>query len=102
MNLHQVLIGPLVTEKSVRLQELNKHTFRVHKDATKIDVVNAIRTYYGITPLSVRILTNPKKGRSGGKGRSITKRKETRRAIVSIQMGKSLELMSVKKSSSKK
>jgi|GEM_PF-157903 len=95
MNLAQILNGPIVTEKSVRLQEANQHVFSVHQDATKIDVSNAIRTYYGVRPLAVRMLWVISKVRLVGRGKTMTKRREHKRAIVVLPKGKSLELLSV-------
>ncbi len=101
MELSQVLIGPIVTEKAVNLQSMNQHVFSVHGDATKIDVMNAIRTYYGVKPDAVRILFSPRKERSVGRGKIMTKRKKTKKAIVLLPKGASIELVSTKKSSKK-
>jgi large subunit ribosomal protein L23 len=40
----QIIVRPLLTEKSVELQRLNKFTFEVARDATKIEIQKAIET----------------------------------------------------------
>jgi large subunit ribosomal protein L23 len=40
----EIIIRPLLTEKSTFLQRLNKYTFQVAKDATKIDIQKAIES----------------------------------------------------------
>lgn len=97
MQLAQILLGPVLTEKSVQLQEANKHVFTVHKDATKIDVINAIRTFYGVVPTSVRMMRTPEKVRLIGRGKIMTKRRAKKKAIISLAKGQSLELVSIKK-----
>ena len=97
MQLSQILLGPIITEKAVRLQEANQHLFTVHKDATKIDVMQAIRTFYGVTPLAVRIIRVPSKVRMISRSKIMTKRRATKKAIIALPKGASLELVSVKK-----
>ncbi len=38
----EIIIRPLLTEKSVELQRLNKFTFQVSKDATKVEIQKAV------------------------------------------------------------
>ena len=101
MNLHQIIISPITTEKSTRLQEDNQHSFKVHPKATKIDVLNAIRMFYGVTPVSVRVMRCPAKTRMIGRSKTFTKRRAYKKAIVRLPAGESIELVSVKKSDAK-
>lgn len=84
MELTQVIIGEVVTEKAERGKTKKIHTLRVHPHATKIDVLSALRRYFGVEPLSVRILHVRAKERVAGKGRSIEKRHASKRAIVTL------------------
>jgi len=56
MELSQVLLKPLNTEKSVRLADMQQYAFMVHPSATKPEIVRAIQTFYGLKPLSCRVL----------------------------------------------
>ena len=42
----EIIIKPVVTEKSVDLMQENKYCFRVAKDANKIDIKNAIEDIF--------------------------------------------------------
>ena len=48
MNSRQVLIRPVVTEKSYALIAANKYTFRVHPDAHKTQIRQAVEEIFGV------------------------------------------------------
>ena len=58
MNLvaHDIIIRPLITEKSSRLMELNKYSFEVHLSANKIQVRKAIEEFFKVKVTAVHIL----------------------------------------------
>jgi large subunit ribosomal protein L23 len=61
---YDVLLSPIVTEKTYKQQETaNVYTFKVHADANRNDIKKAVTYLYKVTPLSVRLLTVPYKGR---------------------------------------
>jgi ribosomal protein L23 len=84
VDLTRVILGEVVTEKAERLRGKKTHTLRVRADATKIDVKNALRRYFGVDPLSVRVLHVRPKKRLIGRGREIEKRHHTKRALVTL------------------
>lgn len=93
MNLTQVIQGDIVTEKAERLKGQKVHTLKVHPKATKIDVGNALRRYYGVEPAAVRIVKVRAKTRTVGRGKSIQKRDASKRALVTLSAkSKSLDL----------
>lgn len=77
-----VLMGPVITEKSVRFQENGVYSFWVRSDATKVDVKRAFSVLYGRKVLSVQSSVLPKKERVAGKGKAITKRQEKKKVYV--------------------
>lgn len=97
MNISQVIVRPVLTEKSVRGTESNKFTFEVHEDATKIDVKNALETLYGSKVDKVNISKRLAKHRFGRKRFIVEKRHEARRAIVTLKKGEKLDLSKLKK-----
>jgi large subunit ribosomal protein L23 len=61
---YQGLGMPLVTEKAYKqVEESNTYRFRVHKDANKNDIRQAVKSVYDVTPRSVRVINVPAKGR---------------------------------------
>ena len=55
---YEVIASPLVTEKTHKQQEsTNKYTFKIHKDANKNDVRQAIEFIYKISPERVNVVS---------------------------------------------
>jgi large subunit ribosomal protein L23 len=78
------------TEKSAKLgEEQGKYVFKVHKDANKIDVKNAIQTIYDVDVAKVNVLRMPHKGRAMRK----TVRRPFKKAVVTLQGDKKIELV---------
>ncbi|MFA4815016.1 MAG: 50S ribosomal protein L23 [Candidatus Gracilibacteria bacterium] len=102
MNLSQILIQPVLTEKSVHQETAGKYTFVVHEDATKIEVKNALHALYGVQVKKVNILHGLPKYRLGKGHNPMEKRETTRRAVITLKAGEKLEITKVKSSSAKK
>ena len=63
-----VIIKPLLSEKTAVLASTNQYVFLVRKEANRIQVSSAIKQTYGMQPVSVNILNvNGKKLRFGGR-----------------------------------
>lgn len=87
---YRLLLRPLISEKSAIGESMNVYNFVVQKDATKIDISNAINELYGIKPVSVR-MTNIQ-GKTARFGRRIGRRGDWKKAMVTLPKGKSLQL----------
>ncbi|MEK7200777.1 MAG: 50S ribosomal protein L23 [Patescibacteria group bacterium] len=57
----KILLRPRITEKATFLAEANVHAFEIASDATKKEVTEAIKAFYKINPIKVRIVKNPAK-----------------------------------------
>lgn len=87
MELTKVILGPVVTEKSERLKSSGTrhvYTMRVHPDATKIDVKNAIARYYDTKVESVRMIKVWPKTRTLQTGGIMEKRHASKKALVTL------------------
>lgn len=91
-----VIIGPVVTEKSVRSQENKIYSFWVRSEATKVDVKRAFSLLYGRKALSVQVSVMPKKQRVAGK-KTIAKRQERKKVIVRFAEDAPFEAQQVQK-----
>lgn len=87
-----VLIAPVVSEKSYGLLEDNKYTFVVHPDANKTEIKIAVEKIFGVKVMSVNTLNRKGKARRTRNG--LGKRKDTKRAIVSVAPGQSIDIFS--------
>ena len=57
MELNEVLIRPMITEKTTTLREKqNKYVFVVDKDADKITIARAVKEMFNVTPVSVNVI----------------------------------------------
>lgn len=77
-----VIIGPVITEKSVHAQENGIYAFWIRSDATKVDVKRAFSVLYGRKVLSAQVAILPKKERVAGRGKTITKRQEKKKVYI--------------------
>ncbi len=87
---YRILIKPLVTEKAANLSVENKYVFAVAKNANKIEVARAIEDVYGVKPVKVNIVKI--KGKQVRYGRILGKRKDRKKAIVTLPVGKSINV----------
>ena len=85
-----VLLAPVVSEKSYGLLDANKYTFLVHPDANKTEIKIAVEKVFGVKVTSVNTLTRPGKTRRTRFGTG--KRKDTKRAIVSLAEGQRIDI----------
>lgn len=86
----EVIIRPVVTERSYDLIEQNTYTFEVAKDANKIEIRQAIEAIFDVTVTKVNTLnvkSKPKRMR-GPVGRTRTWKK----AMVTLKEGDTIEL----------
>ncbi len=97
MDLSQVIIGPVVTEKAERQKANRTYTLRVSKRATKIDVKNALRRFYDVEVESVRVMRTTGKVRRFGRGNVMMKRQPFKKVIVTlVPKSKALDVASFK------
>ncbi len=86
---YDVILGPTVTEKTYKLQEEhNKYFFKVHKDANKNDVREAIKYIYNVTPTKVNIINVVFKSRMQ---RKIVRRAH-KKAIITLNKKDKIEI----------
>lgn len=77
-----IIIAPVVTEKSNDEIQFGKYTFKVNKKATKVDIARAVEKLFGVKVLKVNTITV--KGKEKRVGRSVGKTSDWKKAIVSI------------------
>jgi large subunit ribosomal protein L23 len=85
-----VLIAPHVTEKSsLAMQNHNQYTFRVRRDATKVDVKKAVQMMFDVKVRAVQILNEPGKMRRFGGRTGHTQ--DSKKAYVSLAKGQTID-----------
>jgi len=84
----QVLIKPVVSEKSYVLSAVNKYTFRVHPDAHKTQIRQAVEALFDVHVVGVRTLSVKSKPKRRGVSRGRTR--TWKKAIVQIRAGETM------------
>jgi len=91
VNLHHVIKGPIITEKLDQAREkYRQYSFLVDKTATKHDVRAAVQQAFKVTVTDVR--TTIIRGKIKRVGKSIGKRPNFKKAIVTLKEGDAIEL----------
>ena len=85
-----VLLKPVISEKSYGLLDENKYTFEVHPDANKTEIKIAVEKVFNVTVTGVNTLNRNGKRRRTRYGWG--KRKDTKRAIVSVAPGDRIDI----------
>ena len=89
--MHEVLLRPVISEKSVIESERNNYTFAVARDANKFQIKAAVEAEFKVDVLGVRVLTvKPKQKRRGR--RTLGMVPGWRKAVVTIAAGQKIEL----------
>jgi large subunit ribosomal protein L23 len=85
-----VLIRPVVSEKSYSLLDANKYTFIVRPDANKTEIKYAVEKVFGVTVTGVN--TQNREGKRIRTRFGFGRRAATKRAIVSVAAGDRIDL----------
>ena len=89
-NPRDLLIRPIITEKTSQMMSENKYTFQVPLDANKVEIRQAIETIFNVKVEkvnTVRVL-----GKTKRMGRFVGKRSDYKKAIVKLVAGEKLPI----------
>jgi large subunit ribosomal protein L23 len=87
-----VIIRPVVSEKSYALLDQGSYTFIVAPDANKVEIRHAVEAIFGVNVVKVNTLNRPGK-RKRNRGRAtFGKRSDTKRAVVTLASGQSIPI----------
>jgi large subunit ribosomal protein L23 len=89
----EVVLRPVISEKSMDQIQRGKYTFRVHNDANKLQVKEAIEALFKVDVVTVNVLTSKAKektrGRRRGRNRGWTS--PWKKAVVTLAEGQKIE-----------
>lgn len=90
--LHQIILGPVVSEKSTRVAEKrNQAVFKVAKGAQKSEIKQAVETLFSVKVEAVRTLNM--KGKTKRFGQSTGKRSNWKKAYVTLAAGQEIDFV---------
>ncbi|HHV14354.1 MAG TPA: 50S ribosomal protein L23 [Acholeplasmataceae bacterium] len=93
MSIYDILIAPIITEKSTKLIEQNQYTFEVNKSATKTTVKKAVEQIFKVKVTQVKIINEEKRKRRVGQHQGFTP--AVKKAIVTLAEGHHLDVFEV-------
>jgi len=90
-NIHQVIVRPLITEKSTdQLDRQHAYTFVVDRGANKIEISHAVETLFNVKVKDVR--TMQYRGKERRVGRHVGHRAAWKKAVVTLREGDTIEI----------
>jgi large subunit ribosomal protein L23 len=87
-----VVIAPVVSEKSYEQLEKNVYVFKVQTSASKPEIRNAVESIFDVTVTKVNTLNRKGKVRRNRRNNPLGKRADTKRAIVTLAEGDSIQI----------
>jgi large subunit ribosomal protein L23 len=88
--MYDLILGPVITEKSTQGTEHNQVTFRVRREATKPEVKAAIEGLFGVKVKAVNTIN--RKGKVKRFRGRLGKRSDVKKAIVTLEEGQSIDI----------
>ena len=90
LDARQVLIAPVVSEKSYSLIDASKYSFKVHPKAHKTQIRQAVEELFGVKVVSVNVLKVQPKPKRRGLSRGT--KPGWKKAIVELRQGDKIEI----------
>ncbi len=89
----EIILRPVISEKSMDETQRGKYTFRVHADANKLQVKQAIEELFKVDVVNVNVSTSKakEKSRNRRRGRQIGWTSPWKKAVVTLAAGQKIE-----------
>jgi large subunit ribosomal protein L23 len=92
MRVNNLILKPIVTEKTYSHSNANRYVFQVNMAATKGSVATDIKKIYGVDVIEVKMLIMPGKAKRIGQTRDFNKPMKFKKAVVKLKEGQSIDL----------
>lgn len=89
-NPRDLLIRPIITEKTSQMMQENKYTFQVPLNSNKVEIRQAVEAIWGVKVVSVNTIRVM--GKTKRMGRFVGKRSDYKKAIVKLAEGNTIPL----------
>ena len=86
----EIILNPIITEKSTVLQEMGKYCFKVNPRANKKEIMEAVRVVFNVEPVSCTVMNM--KGKRKRERYKIGYTASWKKAIVTLREGDKIEL----------
>ena len=93
MNIYEVIVRPLETEKAYAQREMGQYAFMVNRKANKGQIRRAVEEIYDVEVTSVNVMNMPAKINKMRGRRKVARRSVWKKAIVTLAPGSSIEAL---------
>ena len=90
---YDILVRPLITEKTMKLVEEGKYTFEVKQGSNKVEVKKAVEELFKVEVTAVNMMNTQRKKRRVGKYEGL--RPAVQKAIVTLAKGQKLDVFEI-------
>lgn len=87
---YDIIVRPLITEKTTKLIEANKYTFEVKAGSNKVEVAKAVEELWQVKVVAVNMINTQRKTRHVGKYEGL--RPAVQKAVVTLAKGDKLDV----------
>ncbi|MDP8904900.1 MAG: 50S ribosomal protein L23 [Chloroflexota bacterium] len=89
----EIVLRPVISEKSMDQTQRGRYTFRVHEDANKLQVKRAVEELFKVDVVDVNVLNTKAKEKSRGRGRARIRgwTSPWKKAVVTLAPGQKIE-----------
>ena len=90
---YEIIVRPLITEKSMKLVDEGKYTFEVKQGANKVEVKKAVEELFKVDVTAINMMNTQRKRRRVGKYEGL--RPAVQKAIVTLAEGQKLDVFEI-------
>jgi len=90
---YEILVRPLITEKTMKLVDEGKYTFEVKQGTNKVEVKKAVEELFKVEVTAVNMMNTQRKRRRVGKYEGL--RPAVQKAIVTLAEGQKLDVFEI-------
>ncbi len=92
-----IILGPIITEKTLMARNFGEYYFWVNTDANKNQIARVFKDVFSITPVSVRTSTSKGKTKTDWKKRLPFKKSNRKKAVVKISKDQKIDILNLNK-----
>lgn len=93
MDIYEVIVRPLVTEKSSVQMELGQYVFQVNRRANKVQIKEAVEAIYSVDVVAVNVMNVPAKSSHVRGRRRVVRHAPWKKAVVTLTPGQRIEVL---------
>lgn len=90
---YEIIIRPLITEKSMKLIDERKYTFEVKQGSNKVEVEKAVEELFNVKVTAVNMINTRRKSRRVGKYEGL--RPAVQKAVVTLAEGNKIDAFEI-------